>query len=620
MRRTAKQFVRAQIRIVVALALLASVLSVAQPASAQATGNIEFLNPSSFAAGTDTGIVVSDMVAQNPDAGDESYRLSAWVSGAPQAPAVEFELLTRQGVSLEVIDEVELVGTDTYEADWDIPDTLPDGPYTIRATLASGVLGIDNVDQPIVIQRFADTVDITYPDTRSGSGQYGMFVPLGTAATGDAPVVEKPPLGNIENRTSGVAPGQGAGRVRAFYTISSPGTVPEWIACGTEGASASFPFSGSDNGLRCTLRGLDDLQVVTAVALLANNTNQNQPFNPTLNQAGDATRVEPYAQVPTKIDVTAGQVATVDSGECHVVTVELTDQLSREIVGANMDVHAWGPNDRLKFGTGLVDDYSALAPDEGSHASEDGMDCYSGDENNPEVGTQGEHQVIGGPDLKHVESDGPGTNDEGVWGFQAFIPADSETAERYTTRWELWLDEANDGSTANNDVFDATELCRSGMIGWGAAPSNAPITGASPKCAEQPPTEPCGSTATQTQPCPTTSPTPSVSPTPDPTTPPEGGSISIDASRRKIDRSRRVRFSGEIDSSPGCSEGRRVVLRSRRPGKAFRDRAAITTGTDGSWSVRKKVRRTTEWQVVAPETDGCRAIASNVVKVKVSRS
>ena len=620
MRRTPKQFVRTQIRVVMALALLASLLTAGgRPASAQTTGNIEFLNPSSFAAGPETGILVSDMVPQNPDTGDETYRLSAWVSGSPQSPAVEFELLTRQGVSLAVIDEVDLVGTDTYEADWDIPDTLPDGPYTIRATLASGVLGIDNVDQPIVIQRLTERAKITYPDTRSGSGQYGMFVPLGTAATGgDGTVAPKPPVGNIDNRTTGVAPGQGPGRVRAFYTISPPGTNPEWIACGTEGSSASFPFSGSDNGLRCTLRGLDDLQVVTAVALVANNTNQNQPYNPSLNQAGDATRVEPYAQVPTRIDVIAGQTATVDSGTCHEVSVELTDQLSREIAGANMDVQAWGPNDRLKFGTGLADSFSAAAPDKGSHATEDGMDCFSGDENNPEVGTQGEHQVIGGPDIKHVENDGPGTSDEGIWGFQAFIPDDSETAERHTTRWELWLDEANDGSAMNNDVFDTTELCRTGLIGWGAAASSAPMNGVTPSCTEQPPTEPGGSTTTQAQPCPP-SPTPTTS-SPPPPPPPEDDSISLKVSRRKISGAHKIRFSGVIEGAAECSAEREVVLRSRRPGKHFRGRLETTSDVEGRWSLRRKVKKTREWRVTAPAARGCEEIFSKIVKVKVSRS
>ena len=617
---------------VLALCLVAASVPLAPSATAQTTANIEFLNPSSFSAvpapnspdpsvpkGPDT-IIVSDLLTENPDTGDETYRLSAWVSGVPQNPAVEFELLTRGGVSIEIIDDVVRVGSDTFEADWDIPDTLPDGPYTIRATLADGILGIDSASQDIVIQRVADRAEITYPDNRSGTGQYGMFVPLARSANADGAPVQPNPIGNIENRTTGSAPGSGTGRTRAFYTISQPGTKPEWKVCGTEASIGSFPFGGSDNGLRCTLESVGHLQLVTGVALVANGGNTNQPYNASLNKAGDATRVrEPYAQVPTKLEVIAGQTATLDSGSCHLVTVELTDQLSREIVGANLDAHAWGPNDRLKFGTGPVDTYTAEAPDRGSHATEDGMDCFSLEEDNPEVGAQGEHQAIGGPDVKHVESAVAGSNDVGQWGFEIFVPDGTETAERHTTYWELWLDEGNDGSAWNNDVYDATELCRSGLIGWGSAASSDPMTGASPSCPNTPPVQTCDP-QTSVEPCPGESPSPTPDPTESEQPPQEEDRITIRSSRSRVAKGKRVRFSGAIQTAADeCEPGRQVTLQSRRRGGRFRNSVISASMSDGGWSVSRRIRRTTEWRVVAQPVGDCEALISTIVKIRVSR-
>ena len=622
MKRETRQFVRTQIRILVTLVLVASAMvPIGNNASAQSTGNIEFLNPSSFAAGPETGIVVSDKVPENPDAGDETYRISAWVSGAVQEPAVEFELLTRQGISLEVIDDVEQVGTDTYEADWDIPDTLPDGPYTLRATLASGVLGIDNVDQPIMIQRLAERAEITYPDNRSGSGGYGMFVPLGTSANADGAAEAPKALGNTDIRYTSAAPGSGTAKVRAFYTVTDPGAEPQWLACGTESAGgAAIPSSAADNGVRCTLGSVEHLPLVTAVAVVSNTTKQG--YEAALNQAGDATRVvDAYAQIPSTLDVITGATGTVDGGGCHLVEVEVADQFGREVTGANVDVHAWGPTDRLKFGTGTFDDWASVAPDRGSHASEEGIHCFAPEDDQSPVGPQGEHQVIGGPDVKHIETDPVGTDDTGTWGFQLYLPADNATTERHTTYWEVWLDETNTGSSVNSDTYDVNELCRSGLVGWDSGAATTPVPGATPSCPDQPPTEPCGGTATQTpQPCPTSpSPTPTVSPTP---TPPPGDddSITIKANDRKTQRGRRVRFSGAIDASAGCRAGREVLLQSRLSGGKFRTRVLTASAADGHWSVRKKVRRTAEWRVLARANGACGSLSSSAIKVRVTHS
>jgi hypothetical protein len=596
-----KKVLRASVRVVVLLALVASVMSSAGvPASAQVAANIEFLNPSSFSAAPDTGIVISDQVPEYPEAGDETYRLSAWVSGVPQTPAVEFELLTRAGVSLEVIDDVERVGADTFEADWDIPDTLPDGPYTMRATVASGILGVDNVDQPIMIQRLADRAEITYPDNRGGAGTFGMFTPLPSAAGTDGALDPPEPIGNIDNRYTGAAPAGGTARVRAFYSVSIPGTVPEWIQCGTEeAAGATIPTDDADNGVRCTLTSSSHITSVTAVALVANDTKEG--YQDALNQAGDATRVrESYSQVPTSLVVVEGATGTVDGGSCHRVTVELKDQLSREIAGANVDVHAWGPTDKLKFGTGTFDSPASDAPGEGSHATENGAHCFR-PENDQNNGPQAEHQIIGGPDMKHIENTTTGTSDAGSWGFQLYLPADESTTERHTSYWEVWLDETNSGSGVNNDAYDTNELCRSGLVGWDGPASSASMNGPTPACSNPPEIDPCENATSQAQPCAT------------------DGSITIDAERRNVGRGEKVRFTGDIDSSAACKVGRRVKLQSRRSGAKFRTKVVTRSDARGAWSAERKQRRSKEWRAVAPASEGCDALRSSILKMKVTR-
>ena len=615
---------------VLALSLAAASVPLVSNATAQTAVNIEFLNPSSFQAvpapsspdpsvpkGPDT-LIVSDMPTSVPEAGAEAYRLSAWVAGVPQNPAVEFELLTRGGVSIQIIDDVRRVGTDTFEADWDIPDTLPDGPYTLRATLAEGILGVDSVDQDIVINRAAERAEITYPDTRSGDGRYGMYTPLATATGGDSQAATPSAVGNIENRHTGAAPGSGPGQMRAFYTTSAPGTSPTWKRCGTEVAAGSFPFNDAEDGMRCTLTGADQPALVSAVALVTNTTKIGQPYDPSANQSGDATRVlEPYSQVPTELEVIAGQTVTLDTGECHEVVAEVTDQFSREVLAANLDAHAWGPHDRLRFATGPVDGGN-LPPDRGTHAREAGMDCFSGQEDNPDNGDQGEHQVIGGPDVKHVEVDEDGTDDVGQWSFQLWIPADSATADRHTTYWELWLDELNDGSGVNNDVYDTTEFCRSGLIGWGSTASSDPMTGVSPSCPTTPPVEACDP-ATSVEPCPGET----VSPSPDPSEteqPQDDDRITIRSSRSRVAKGKRVRFSGAIRTAADeCEPGRQVTLQSRRSGGHFRNSVISASMSDGGWSVSRRIWRTTQWRVVAQPVGDCAALVSGIVKIRVPR-
>jgi len=564
--------------------------------------NIEFLNPSSFSLADGIGILVSDKRPMSPDEGDTTYRLSAWVNALPPNPAVEFEIL-KAGISLLTLDEVTLVGSDTFEADWDIPNNLTEGTYTIRATVASGGVGIDTASQDVVINRLAERVEMTYPDSRGStpeSASFGTYAPLANSLP-EGGATRGLPIGNIDGRNTGETPGNGASRVRAFYTVSPPGSRPEWISCGTETAPGD-PLLGSaaNNGVRCTLQAAEHQTFITAVALLANSSNQG--FDTRLNGAGDATRVlNAYAQVPSSLSITDGENGRVnanadDSFSCWSVSSLLVDQYAREIAGANLDVHATGPADSLKFGRGLIDD-SGQVPDRGGHATEPGFDCF-GESDETEPDDQGEHQVIGGPDIKHLETVAGGTSDTGAWSFAIHVPAGAPSPTRATSYFSIWADEADDGSSANDDVFATGELCAAGMVGWGRAPE-APTPGTVPLLG----CEPLG---------------PAPEPEPEPEPRPTKDKISLRASDNAIFRGSRVVFSGRVSTvDAGCSSQRRVVLRSRKSGGAFRDRVETISASNGRWTLTRRVYRTRDWRVVARATDDCAALRSRVVRVTI---
>lgn len=227
-------------RIVSLLAGLALML-VALPPTARATHapmQIAFLNPSSFAlvSGTDV-LMVSDKAPSAPSAGTSTYRVSAWVSETPTNGGVEFEVLS-SGVALETIDaaavkDAQGLISDTFEAHWAIPDTLPDGAYTLRATVFENNVGVASVDKNVSIVRTAENVHVTYPNngadsTFPNSGRFGTFAPLATSVPAEGSPQRPNPVGNIDNRhTFSATAGSGATFVRGFYTTSAPGTEPE---------------------------------------------------------------------------------------------------------------------------------------------------------------------------------------------------------------------------------------------------------------------------------------------------------------------------------------------------------------------------------------------------------
>lgn len=93
--------------------------------------------------------------------------------------------------------------------------------------------------------------------------------------------------------------------------------------------------------------------------------------------------------------------------------------------------------------------------------------------------------------------------------------------------------------------------------------------------------------------------------------------VSLAASATKVPAGKRVTFTGAAAS---CAEGADVTLEARRPADAtFGISAFATTGADGTFEIRAKVRHTSVFRAVVAETEGCRGGVSPEVRVKAVR-
>jgi hypothetical protein len=568
--------------------------------AASAPAQIEFLNPSSFALNSAERIIVSDRAVTRPREGAETYRISAWTRNAPPDAGVEFELLSG-GLSIETLDQVTTIGVDTFDYNWNIPPTLPDGPYTLRATLFADNEAVDHVDADITIVRLGDKASVDYPTVAPsspdwpGGATFGTYRPLAEGLPDEGIAEKGEPVGNIEaSHTKGAEFSSGTTRVRAFYTLSEPGTPPQWRTCGTEKTPGHpVPSSAANNGVRCTLASADHQGKVTAVAVLANSSPAE--YDPAANQAGDAIRVlNHYEQSLTSFSFTEGAGEVIEEGTdggfpCHTLTVHLEDQIGREIAGANVDVHATGPTDKLRIDTGLATASGVTHADRNHALSEPGHDCFGG--GGQTAGHQSEHQVLGSSDVKHVESDAAGTSDEGDWSFSFKVPADQVTDASYTVEMTAFVDETDDGCHANDDAFTASELSATAAVGL----DRAPVT-PTPFVAQD--LERCDRL-------------------------PALRTVTLDSSRAQVRAGGDVTLSGQVTSAADCAGAERVRLKVRpggNDGSRFRAIDAMKTDASGAFAFRDvDVKRTRDYIAVTPRTDECAWARSPIVTVKASR-
>ena len=581
------------------LLLFAALGALAEPSYGQAAEpSIAFLNPSSFATAGERGIVVSDA---KPDDGPgcceaavARYRLSAWVSNAPPGARVFFGVVQR-AIDLEITATSE-TGMNTWEAGWSIPAEILDGPATLYAYLVLGEEPIAVDEQPVTIMRVQENAQLTYP---APAGAFGTYAALADELDPKVAASRTAPTGVVDALYTATPE---MAYVRTFYTTTQPGADPKWKPCGTELIGTSNARAG--NGVRCTLADAADQTEITAIAAVSNDSPDD--YEARFNESGDAVPVgQPYAQELTALSFVTGgsqrveREPTSDRFYCSAAeTAQLVDQMGRGIPGANMDVHATGPSDSLKFDT-----FSLLtinqAPDRGPHATEAGFDC-TGQRTaaptmppanaNPDI--QGEHQRFGFGDRKHIESLAGGTSDTGTFSFRLHATTDG------VTEYTMWVDEADDGCLVNDDAFTQGELSVTGSIGW-AQDGGLAI------------------------PQPFETLVPCVPGTPSPS-PSEGPGETVDGRRSvslRLEKSavlgRPGTFRGTIDAVERvCERNQRVVLKVRKPGGTFSTRDSDRTDDRGRFSFTRTIRAPRDYRVVAPASGSCNKARSQVIRLR----
>ena len=609
-------------------------------ASACQGANIEWVNPSSHS---------SEISAEDKGgdaAGSGQYHLVAWVNFAPANSIVEFKYSAGTSTAETTITPANVgatkVGTDTYEWFWpatgtDASKTIPnDGPITLKAQLfASGVL-CDQDNQSATVNDDAEAaspgpppspasgaaegVEIVSPEN---GGEWGVYRhPESAVSTG---LVDMK-LSKGQATQPPTPPDPEPSYVRLVYSISAPGTEPAWKDCD----NSPVETGGEDEMTeRCELASDDDPEEVNLVGAVANDTptapdGTPLPFDAANNDSGDAHRVVPYRQNATTVvlqyedgnGAAAGspspnQSSAQATGGCTPLLVgTFTDQKGRPIANLNVDSHAQGPSDALKFASG-GGTHAFKNPDKGTHTSEPAHACGTGANGTggSSSGNQGDHEEQGEFDIKHIESTN-NTNNQGKFIFRLHSPVDG------STQVVVFADEDAD------DQYCSSEANASASASWGAgsaAPAPAgpsseetfcPIPGAT--------VTPSPSSPSPSSPSPTAS---SPSPTPTETV---GPGLSQSRTRFTSFRYRRGAFRGQIDSDyEPCDSNRSIVIRKVRRGP---DRVVARDRTDGGgrFSARERNARgrfyatATAKSIIEPDGDqvDCRARRSGTIRAR----
>ena len=580
-----------------ALLVVASTMVLAGTSFGQIVPKIAFLNPSSFASAGERGLIVSDAAPTvGPgccEGAGSGYRLSAWVSNAPPGSSVFFQVVQR-AIDIEIT-ETSSPSPNMWEANWSIPPEILDGTAKLYAYLVLNEEPIAVAEADVTIMRVQEHAHLNYP---APGGAFGTYAALADSLTEGEAATRTPPAGVVDawyNDEADIA------YVRALYTTSDPGSEPVWNVCGTETNTAS----GALNGIRCTVKPEDQLRV-TAIAAVANDSPDD--YENRFNQAGDAVAVSnPYAQDLTNFSMVTAGVQRVERETVskqyfcsESESAVLKDQVGRQIVGANVDVHAAGPSDTLKFNTFSTVLTINQAPDRGTHVEEEAFDCTgqrtaapAALPSNANPDTQGEHPRFGAPDRKHIESLPGGTNDLGIFGFRVRATVEG------MTEWTMWVDEADDGCLANDDTFTSGEMFVHGAIGWS---QDAFASGPQPYEAFVPCTPAAG-----------------PSPSPSPTTPEVDGSRTISATvtPSPVVIGKPARFKGKIDAVASvCENLQKVVLKVRKPGQRFVTRKVTTTDERGRFTLSHIARTPRDYRVVAPPTSTCDRARSTIIRLR----
>jgi hypothetical protein len=97
--------------------------------------------------------------------------------------------------------------------------------------------------------------------------------------------------------------------------------------------------------------------------------------------------------------------------------------------------------------------------------------------------------------------------------------------------------------------------------------------------------------------------------------------LTLDANKNKVKKGKKVSLSGHLDSAEqACESGQAVELQRKKPRQTTLTTVEqLQTDAAGSFSARKKVKKTFEYRAQVPETATCAGQTSNIEKVKVKK-
>jgi hypothetical protein len=99
--------------------------------------------------------------------------------------------------------------------------------------------------------------------------------------------------------------------------------------------------------------------------------------------------------------------------------------------------------------------------------------------------------------------------------------------------------------------------------------------------------------------------------------------LTLDANKNKVKKRKKVTLSGRLAPTArqgSCESAQTVELQRKRPSQTtFTTFASVQTDAQGSFSLKKKVKKTFEYRAQVVETAACTAALSNSEKVKVKK-
>ena len=450
------------------------------PSPSHGTLDVTLLNPS-------TGYDDPPKVSDRFDGVDTRYTIVARTTGVAQSAIVEASIAPQNSDGTFdneiLIGELERVSpsSDVWQYDWDIPTSVAEGTalIVVRAYVetAAGFLETDS-DTVEVSIFYSDpspqpvgaweTVDVSWPEQAGALGWY------------------KPRVGAWRTLVDG-STSPGASHAQILVSTTPPGEVPAFVPCGS--GAVSVQGGVPRFSARCTLDAVTLPSAVTAVAAVAEFRQPESGVR--FAQAADVRTVSSYAVSPEDMSIhvtPAGRRVLAPATACQTFSAVVTDDHGRLVLGANVDVEASGPTDELILAG------SAVTVPDPPHPTERTSPCPGTETVDPPVDAvppttriQGEHNVPGGLDVKHMENrQGTGLDSSTQpAGVAAFLVASENPG---MTKITVWVDDEEitretDQRPLDNDRHDTDEPTGTALMQWlPAAPklSLDPLGGTAP--------------------------------------------------------------------------------------------------------------------------------------------